>query len=176
MLNVGLAGSVQESFDDNGVVHLVSDSFTGDLSWENAVFQDSLVDNFDTSADWSLLLVATGAGGFGFLGHDFPGADDQNVFAGEFLLEFSDDFGLDLLPSGNLWGWDHQDQSVSSADIDFFDGVDVKLHKLFLGGGIGTVLDFENGLGDVVLDVGRSLVVFLLEFGGDGSKNHVRRV
>ena len=200
MLNVGLAGSVQKGFNDakdknvknfdlknslektfhshfkhfRRIVHFVSDSLTSDFSWKNAIFQDSFMDVFDTSADWSFLFVAFGTGFSGFFSHDFSGTNDQNVFAREFLFQFSNDFGLDLLPAGNLLSWDHQDQSVSSANIDFFDGNNVKLHKLFFGGGIGTVLDFKKGLSDVVLDVGSPLVVFLLEFVGDG-EDHVRK-
>ena len=167
MLDGGLRASVKKSLDNGGVIKLVSDSFTSDFGWVNAIFQNSFVNVFDTSADWSFLFVAFGTGFSGFFSHDFSLSDDHDVFAREFLLQFSDDFGLDFLPADNLWCWDHKNQSVPSANIDFFDSNQMELHKLFFGGGIGVVLDVKDGLSNTGLDVGSPLVVFLLEFVGD---------
>jgi len=141
----------------------VSDPLAADFGWVHTVLEDRVVDDLDASADWSLLLVALGTGLSSLLSHHFSSTNDEYVLAAEFLLELSDDFDLDFLPADDLWGWDHEDQSVSSADIDLLDSHNVELHKLFLGSSIGTVLDFEQSAGDVVLDVGGSLVVLLLK-------------
>merc|ERR1712165_363667 len=128
----------------------------------------------NTSTDWSFLLIAFSTGFSSFFSHDFSLSNNHNMLTRKFLLQFPNNFGLDFLPTANLVCWDHQNQSVSSANIDFLDSDQMKLHKLFFSGGIGVVLDVKDGLSDAGLDVGSPLVVFLLEFVGD-RKYHVSK-
>merc|ERR1712048_428595 len=63
-------------------------------------------------------------------------------------------FFLNLSPSSNLRSRDRDNNSISSTNVKFFGGNHVKLHQLFLHGGISIVLDVKNGLSALAFDGG----------------------
>jgi len=118
MINVGFILGIKEDLEMPRVVELVSDASADDIGGEDEVLQDGVVHGGESPAPRSLLpLDVVFPGG---LGNDLSLGDDDDMLAAEFLLEFADQTGLDLVIRGKEGIGDEDDDGLLVAfDGDF---------------------------------------------------------
>ena len=168
----------------SGSIESNSSSSADDLSGEAKIFKDLVVDVGEGSAEWSLLLLVSGLSSG--LGKDSSLGEDDDVLAGELLLEFSDDLLVDLLPGLDLWEGNEKDDGLSArSNLEFFGGLqnlvinpcsekvpgthlEVKLLQDSLKVGSGVVLDLDESGGKLLLAIGGLLASILENLGSCG--------
>lgn len=90
----------------------VSDSLTDDFGWEDQVFQNLVVDSSQCSRSWSLLSLSRSSG---WLWQDSSLSQEDDVTVWELLLQFTGQFGLNLVVGSQRWNWDKDGQSLLTA-------------------------------------------------------------
>lgn len=111
MFNGGLLILIQMNLDQLGTIQLDANALANDFSWEDQIFQNVVVDSGQSAGTWTLLLQWISGLACG-LGQDFTFANDDNVLAREFLLQFTNQNDLDFLESFLCWNWNINDDSL----------------------------------------------------------------
>lgn len=104
VFNGGLLVLVQMHFDQLRAVQLDADALSDNLSWEDKIVKNAVVDSGQGAATWALLLVWVGASAL-WLGQDLAFGAEHDVTSGEFLLQLTNQASLDLLESLLLGYW-----------------------------------------------------------------------
>jgi hypothetical protein len=113
VFNCCLLVLVQMHFDQLRTIQLHTDTFAYNLSWEDEIVEDVIVHSGECTATWALLFVGVWASAL-WLGQNFTLGAENNMTSGEFLLQFTDQAGLDLLESLLLGGWNVNDDSLQT--------------------------------------------------------------
>lgn len=103
---------VQQDLLDLVTTNQVSDSLTNDLSWEDQVFQNLVVDSSQCSRSWSLLSLSRSSG---WLWQDSSLSQEDNVTVWELLFQFTGQLGLNLVVGSQRWNWNEDSQSLFTA-------------------------------------------------------------
>ena len=135
-LHVGLIPPVEVDLDDATTVDLAARALAGDLRGVHDVLQDGVLDRRERAGARakSHRLLRPGVA----LAEDVALRDDDDVAAGELLLELANEAGLDLLEGLlELIRDVHDDGFGAGAAVDLLRGGDVQVAKgrLKLGGG-----------------------------------------
>jgi hypothetical protein len=88
-----------------------TNAFANDLSWEDEIFEDAVVNSGQGTASWTLLFVGVWTTAF-WLGQNSTFSAENNMTAGEFLLQFTQQTSLDFLESLLLGDWNVNDDSL----------------------------------------------------------------
>jgi hypothetical protein len=100
---------VQHDLLDLVTTNQVSDSLTNDLSWEDQILQDLVVDSSQSSGSWSLLSLS---GTTTWLWQDSSLSQEDNVTISKLLLELTGQLGLNLVESSESWDWNKDSNSL----------------------------------------------------------------
>lgn len=111
MFNCCLLVLVQVNFDQLGTVQFHTNALSNNLSWEDKIVEDCIVDSGQSAASWSLLFVGVGASTL-WLGQNSAFGTEHDVTAREFLLQFAHQSGLNLLEGSLLWNWNVDNDSL----------------------------------------------------------------
>lgn len=104
MFDGGLLVLVQVNLDQLRTVQLDADTFANDFSWEYQIFQHGIEHSGQCSGTWTLLFQWVACVTLWFW-QNFSLSNENNMLSGEFLLQFTNQTGLDLLESLLLWNW-----------------------------------------------------------------------
>lgn len=104
MFNGGLLVLVQMHFDQLRAVQLDANALSDNLSWEDKIVKNAVVDSGQGAATWALLLVWVGASAL-WLRQDPAFGAENDVTSGELLLQLTNQASLDLLESLLLGDW-----------------------------------------------------------------------
>ena len=107
----------------------------------------------------------------GGLGQDPPLGNEDDVLAGELLLELADEASLDLLEGLQLRNRHEDDDGLLALHFDLLGSGDVQLSELAFQ--VGVDLQIEEGLRDRLLELVGLLVVSLDDLGACGER-HLR--
>lgn len=100
-------------FNQLRTIQFHTNALAHNLSWEDEIVEDVVVDSGQGATAWTLLFVGIGATTTG-LGQNFTFGAEDDVTAGELLLQFAHQTSLDLL-EGLLFGnWNVNDDSLKS--------------------------------------------------------------
>lgn len=157
-------------FDQLRTVQLDADALANDLSWEDEIVKNAIVDSSQGAATWALLLVWVGASALR-LGQDLAFGTENDMTSGELLLQLTNQASLDLLESLLLGDWNVNDdglkqdnQTVSrvtgteisetyllAAEFNLTGTSNVKLaHRLLE---LAVHFELQEGLADLLLEV-----------------------
>jgi hypothetical protein len=100
---------VQHDLLDLVTTNQVSDSLTNDLSWEDQILQDLVVNGSQSSGSWSLLSLS---GTTTWLWQDSSLSQEDNVTVSKLLLELTGQLGLNLVESSESWDWNEDSNSL----------------------------------------------------------------
>jgi hypothetical protein len=122
--------------DQLGTVQLHANTLANNLSGKDEIVEDVVVDSGQCTATWALLFVWVGASAT-WLGQDLTLGAEHNMTAGEFLLQFTHQTGLDLL-EGLLFGnWNVDNDSLKEGrernHLSFHDYHTIFKHSYLLG-------------------------------------------
>lgn len=109
VVNVVSVLGVQQDLLDLVTTNQVSNSLTDNLSWEDQVLQDLVVDSSQSSRSWSLLSLSRGTT---WLWQDSSLSEEDNVTVWELLLELTGQLDLDLVESTERWDWDEDNNGL----------------------------------------------------------------
>lgn len=98
-------------FDQLRTVQLDTDALSNNLSWEDEIVKNAVVDSGQGAATWALLLVWVGASALR-LGQDLAFGAENNMTSRELLLQLTNQASLDLLESLLLGDWNVNDDGL----------------------------------------------------------------
>ena len=171
MFDVGLLVLVQMDLEEPGAVQLDPDPLADDLGGVDEVVEDGGVHGHEGAGAGPLLLQHVSLAGR--LGEDPALGDEDDMLAGELLLELADQAGLDLLEGLALGHGDEDDDGLLAADLDLLGGGDVQLAQLGLE--VGVDLEVEEGLRDRLLELVGLLAVQLDDLSAGRKSHHLER-
>ena len=163
-LNVGLILGVQVNLDDALAIDLASGALAGDLGGVNNVLEDGILDGGQGAG----ARAGGGRAGGALVGVAEDGAlsDDEDVAAGELLLELADELLVDLVEGlEELVGDVKDDGLLAGSAVDLLGGGDVEVLEGALEV-VGGHLEVEDLLGDLELELVGSAAG--LDLGGHG--------
>lgn len=130
VVNVVSVLGVQQDLLDLVTTNQVSNSLTDNLSWEDQVLQDLVVDSSQSSRSWSLLSLSRGTT---WLWQDSSLSEEDNVTVWELLLELTGQLDLDLVESTERWDWDEDNNGLLvTGDVNLSDGLELKSSQVSL--------------------------------------------
>lgn len=98
-------------FDQLRTVQLDADALSDNLSWEDKIVKNAVINSGQGAATWALLLVWVGASAL-WLGQDLAFGAENNMTSGELLLQLTNQASLDLLESLLLGDWNVNDDGL----------------------------------------------------------------
>eukprot|EP00184_Porphyridium_aerugineum_P008542 CAMPEP_0184691568 /NCGR_PEP_ID=MMETSP0313-20130426/382_1 /TAXON_ID=2792 /ORGANISM="Porphyridium aerugineum, Strain SAG 1380-2" /LENGTH=175 /DNA_ID=CAMNT_0027149311 /DNA_START=207 /DNA_END=734 /DNA_ORIENTATION=- len=133
-------------FEQSGSVRSVSGSLSYNLSWEDQIVEDRLMDGGQASGVRSLLLML--ASSLLLSGNDLPLCDDDDLLARKLLLEFSHESCLNLVEGEQQWArHEDHDDFAAARDVDLLCGGKLERLQVCLELG-GVLLEVPESLGD----------------------------
>lgn len=150
-LNVGLILGVEVNLDDALAIDLASGALAGDLGGVNNVLEDGILDGGQGAG----ARAGGGRAGGALVGVAEDGAlgDDEDVAAGELLLELADELLVDLVEGlEELVGDVKDDGLLAGSAVDLLGGGDVEVLEGALEV-VGGHLEVEDLLGDLELEL-----------------------
>ena len=150
-LNVGLILGVEVDLDDALAVDLAAGALAGDLGGVDNVLEDGVLDGGEGAG------AGTGGGRAGGalvgVAEDGTLGDDEDVAAGELLLELADELLVDLVEGlEKLVGDVEDDGLLAGTAVDLLGGGDVEVLEGALKV-VGGHLEVEDLLGDLELEL-----------------------
>ena len=117
MFNVGLLVLVEMNLEETSSVETETNPLADNLGGVDEVIEDSTVNGHQSAASWALLLLLVHFPSG--LGQNPPLSDKDDMFTREFLLQFTDQAGLNLLEGLQLRHWhENNDRLLALADLD----------------------------------------------------------
>ena len=162
VFNVGLLGLVQVDLEEPGAVEADAGPLANNLGGVDQIVQEGVVDRDQSAGARPLLLqLVLLPGG---LGQDLTLGNEDNVLAGELLLQLADQPDLDLLEGLELRHWhEHNDGLLALADLDLLGGADEQLTELSLQ--VRAALELHQSVADGLLALAELSISGLLDFG-----------
>ena len=165
-LNVGLILGVEVNLDDALAIDLAAGALAGDLGGVNNVLEDGILDGGQGAG----ARAGGGRAGGALVGVAEDGAlgDDEDVAAGELLLELADELLVDLVEGlEELVGDVEDDGLLAGSAVDLLGGGDVEVLEGALEV-VGGHLEVEDLLGDLELELVGSAAGLDLACHGEG--------
>mmetsp|Transcript_10644 Transcript_10644/g.22178 ORF Transcript_10644/g.22178 Transcript_10644/m.22178 type:complete len:202 (+) Transcript_10644:217-822(+) len=161
-LHIGLVATVKINLEDAASVDLAAGTLSSDLGGVYDVFQNGILDSSESAGTRtkSRCLLGTSVA----LSENVALSDNDDMLAGEFLLQLTDKTSLDLLERLLEFVRDVDDDGLASCSaVDFLRSSDVKITKrgLQLRGGHLKVKEF---LSDTCLELIRLGASGFLDF------------
>lgn len=125
---------IQVNLNQLGTIQFHTDALANNLSWEDEIVENCIVDSSQSTATWSLLFVGIWAAAL-WLGQDPTLGTEDNVTSREFLLQFTNQTDLDLLERSLLWNGNVDNDSLKDEKnkSKVFYMVEVSMETHFLG-------------------------------------------
>lgn len=111
VFNCCLLVLIQMHFNQLRTIQLNTNTFANNLSWEDQIVEDVVVDSGQCTATWSLLFVWVWTSTLRFR-QDFTLCAENDMTTSKFLFQFTNQASLDLLESLLLGDWNVDNDSL----------------------------------------------------------------
>ena len=150
------------NLEQSGSIQTESNPLSDDFGRVHQIIQDSAVNSNQSTAPWSFLLLLVHFPGW--FGQNSPLGNEDHMFAGKFLFQFSDQPSLDLLEGPQLGNWNEDDDSFfTGTNFDFLGGSNVQFSQVTLE--VRIHFQIEQSLGNGFFEIIRALAIRLHNFG-----------